>query len=556
MTESTFKTKRKTALLLLAAILLPLPALLIGIREADVTRHMEALTLETSQETWLRQHSGEKDAWLTPSRNGVPRIRKPPAAVWMNMLAWTGANPENSDPTDLIYRGRLLGIGFALLTLGAIFWIGFQLGGAKLGFGAALVAGSTHALLDQARIDSYDTQLMAWCALAVACGLKAILGKKSQPWFIVAAGIAAALAFLTKGPISLIHTALPLLAMAMVTPGRKADATKSLFGILLTVLLLAAPWYIYLAVSQQEVVSTLFAEYRASRSEFQPPWYYLGLLGMVLPWTFWLVNGLFTPFAKQNREIKTKLLLPWAWFVAVFIAMSIPGAKQQRYIIPILPAVGLLTANAWLRADFRLRGLRILRSIHWGALLTASLLLPLYMFMQPRLLRQGTIKDFDFPGIDPALVIPASLFLTAIALCGYILHRKGRKIAAMVVTAAWMVLSFTLAYHYYVKSYHSVYPQKPDCVRVAQTVGDATLYYLDSPRPPKVSPEEKFMLYTRRIYPPIKAARLPKTKPRFIMTRQTEEQQQLVENLDYRHVFDFHDGRLPRSLYTRPSLTE
>ncbi len=79
-------------LLILSASLAPM-LVQLGLR--GPRGWMESVVVLSSQETWLRQHAGESQAWLIPTKNGVPRIVKPPLVVWMNMLAWVDLDPES-----------------------------------------------------------------------------------------------------------------------------------------------------------------------------------------------------------------------------------------------------------------------------------------------------------------------------------------------------------------------------------------------------------------------------------------------------------------------------
>lgn len=539
----------RTAWLLLAALLLPLPALLIGQVDSDSTRHMEALTLATSQETWLRQHAGEENAWLLPSRNGHTRVRKPPGCVWLNLLAWTGLTPGESSPDELILRSRLLGIALALTMLAASFWIGCQLKGPTLGLAAALVLGSMHAFLDQARVASYDTHLMAWCAVAIACGMAGLRGGRRSTSYIMLSGLALGMAFLSKGPVALVHTVLPLSAMALSIAHKRGAALKTLLGALLVAATLALPWYIYLIHSQGDALATLFGEYRAERSEAQPPWYYLGLLAMALPWTLWLLAGIFAAIRKHGR--RREFVTPLAWLGVVVLLMSIPAAKQQRYIVPVMPAAALTAAAAWLNADFMRRGARILRRAHWTLLMLASLLLPAYMLLQKRLIAEGLIDQPDFPGVPAAAALPGGLLLIALVAAGCILHRRGRAGAALAATAGWMILAFTFAHRYYSQSHHAIYEQKPDCARVLDAVGDDTLYYLEDDIGRKDSPDEKFLLYTRRIVPPVRADGFGSFDGEYVMIIRSDAKRAVMEAAGFEPLFDFDDGRASRALYHR-----
>jgi 4-amino-4-deoxy-L-arabinose transferase-like glycosyltransferase len=56
----------------------------------------------------------------------------------------------------------------------------------------------------------------------------------------------------------------------------------------------------------------------------------------------WLIGALFQPWVRAKGERRRHLLIAWLWFLGLLIVLSIPGANQQRYLLPIMPAVGLL----------------------------------------------------------------------------------------------------------------------------------------------------------------------------------------------------------------------
>ena len=105
------------------------PPLCVRVGEPAPVRIMESLSFLTSQETWLRLHQGESSAWRMPSWNGAPRVQKPPMLVWMNLLAWSGLEPDTAGVDRLTHRARAVAVGFALLALAATYGAGMTLGG-------------------------------------------------------------------------------------------------------------------------------------------------------------------------------------------------------------------------------------------------------------------------------------------------------------------------------------------------------------------------------------------------------------------------------------------
>ena len=101
--------------------------------------------------------------------------------------------------------------------------------------------------------------------------------------------------------------------------------------------------------------------------------------GLVVPWTIWLIAELSQPFVSTTRLPRKRLLIPWIWFTWLFVMFFIPGAKQQRYILPIVAPVALLVTQAWYEQHCAAREGRDLtgphlRHPHWAAMSLCSVL--------------------------------------------------------------------------------------------------------------------------------------------------------------------------------------
>lgn len=538
--------------LALGVVLACLPACLVKIERNHTRYHMEALTFVTSQETWLRFQRGEREAWRRPTWNGELRVNKPPLTVWVNFLAWAGLS--ESDPIDvLVARARLAGVAATAAALLSIFWIGWQLGGARLAWSAALATGSMFLLIRQTRIAAYDTHLVGWSTLAVAAGLAALRAERLGPRAILAAALAAVGltgAILVKGPIALLLAALPLVAIGAVSPQRWPAVRRAL-SLAAIGAALAAPWYVYLLIQEGGVAAALYKEYRAERRVFQPPWYYLLLLGLTFPWSAWLVGGLARAW-QTRRERLERLLYPLVWLAVVFVALSLPGAKRQRYICPALPAAGLLAAAAWFDSTlYATRFGALLRRLHWSLLCATSVALGAFLFLQEALVRRGLLRGAEFP-VNPWLGVAAAGVLLGVALWGARLHARGRLAPAFLCSFLWMEAAATGLNFSYAQTRHGVYEQLPECRRVMETVGDAPLYYLKADAQLDVQPDAKFLAYTRRIVPPVPPeglVRLAGQKDKaFIVALDRSENLALLRKAGFEPLYLYRDGGAPRWL--------
>jgi 4-amino-4-deoxy-L-arabinose transferase-like glycosyltransferase len=543
--------KRAALLILLAA-----PPLFAGLGAADCEYHMEVMTLASSHETWMRMQS-DPNAWRIPSWNGAPRVNKPPLTVWINALLWRGLDPA-SDPVDaFVLRARLMTAGLALCTLFAIWRIGAQVHSGRFGWLAAAITGTSLLFLRNMRIATYDAYLLAFATLAIASAVYAMRPRepeRARSWSRligwVGCGACVAAAYLTKGPISLVMTVLPLACMIAATPAWRRHA----LGLALAVALagaLAAPWFLYILREVPAAVRALGAEYRAARDEFQPPWYYLGLIPLVAPWVVWLPAFWAQAIRRRIDWSAPAIRVAALWFLAIFVVMSIPAAKQQRYIIPILPAAGLLMAALFLGVGERERApwLGRLAAAHGWLLIAASALIGLFGLLHPLLLSSGALKQPEI-----ARLPPWSLAVLAVPLAG-IAHaalRDARRLDLERValrTALWMTVVATPLLYDYAHTHHGRYPQRGEVEAIMRLVGDRPLRYAETPELPDSyeAPDGKMLLYARRVIP--RWTNADGAPAGYLMAARHDGLHQELEQAGWRAVAEFHDGNLPRRLY-------
>lgn len=540
---------------LLLLLIIVAPPLFIGLGNADCEFHMEVRTIAASQETWMRQQH-DPHAWLMPSWNGAARVNKPPLTVWLNLLTWAGLDPATASVDQLVRRSRTVAAGLSLAALLAIVGIGTTLHSSRFGLLAAAVTGTSLLFLRNARLASYDTYLLAFSTFAIAAGLWALQCREKTPRrtpFLVgwtACGIAIAAAFLTKGPIALVMSALPLGLIALTGP-RKSLSVAGLVGALALSAILILPWYLFALSTVTAAGQIMGAEFRAERTEFQPPWYYLDLILFVAPWLLWL-PAYWIAAARRRYDVRQPAIrVPMLWFLAIFVVMSIPAAKQQRYIIPILPAVGLLIASAWqqIAAPRPQQWPKRLARTHSALLSLGAVLYALWGLGQSWLLSFGVLEQ---PGI--AKLPEWSFVLVAIPL--FVIAQIMRRVsveAAAWLTALWMAIAATPALYDYGFHHHSRYAHRAEVEAVAREVGSAPLYYATTPEwaTSKDWPAPAMLLYSRRMIP-LWTNTIPE-RGSFLMAKENEHADQNFRAAGWVPVSSFDDGNEPRRLYRAPN---
>ncbi len=553
-----------------AVILLCLLPLVWKAGVPDSTFHMEVMSLMPSQETWLRCQKGNPHAWIVPSWNGRPRLNKPPMLVWLNLLAWRGLHPESAAVDDLVRRARHLGAGLAGLGLASIYGMGRLLGGPPLAWRAALVAGTTLFFIRQGRLASYDTHLFAWASVAVVLVWRAAKsarpGVRQQPaaWALALLGGASlASAVLTKGPIAFLFVLVPLgTVFWAMGPPRKSSCMLVLL-MLAAALALASPWYVHVLHAFPGAGHVLLSEYRQARQNVQFPLYYFVLLALVFPWSFSLAGACGAFFSGSFRKaLARKDWIPLVWLLAVLLVMSLPEAKRERYVFPVLPALALLVAQGWLWLEARTRERsalagwpRFLLEVHLAVLLACSGAIALFPAAQDFLLERGLLKQIELPGLGWKTALPAGLVLLSLAAWAFMGTRARRFGTALALSALWMVMASTTVLNFYVHSHHGRYEGRAAAEQTARLSRDAGLFWLCLDPKSDTEPDQKFLLYSRRIIPriaPEDLRALVESDARVAVIAGTDETHgRLVAGLGLEPVLAFHDGRRKRILFLK-----
>jgi 4-amino-4-deoxy-L-arabinose transferase-like glycosyltransferase len=317
----------------------------------DVQRTQEARVLETAREMLER---GNLRDFIIPHLNGRVRLQKPPLAYWFTAASFSllGVND---------FSGRLPAALAAWLTVLLTFAV------ARRYFGARAAAFAAAALFGSVLFIRYGTlaETDIWTALFVTLAIDAMLrcleeGRAPRLtarfafWAHVSA-VAIALTVLSKG-LPALFPVLFLVAMCAIRRQWSLLARWLFCGAPLTVILLAAPWFIYITSSPEWKI--LIDELREmADASGHGGWFFIyfgDLLAGTAPWTGLTVLGVADAVRRARRD--PRLALTLVWFLAVFVPLCITPQKQKHYVMPALPPLAILTG--WMLD----RGVRLTRA--------------------------------------------------------------------------------------------------------------------------------------------------------------------------------------------------
>jgi 4-amino-4-deoxy-L-arabinose transferase-like glycosyltransferase len=286
------------------------------------------------------------------------RYKKPVGIYWMQAVAvktMQALHLPRAEVRIWVYRlPSLFGaIGAVLLT----YWAALAFVTRRGAVLAALMMCSCVLLSVEARLAKTDAMLLLTVVAAMGALARVYLSWQrgedpehppwSWPaifWTALAAGI------LLKGPLILMFAGLTIAALAILD--RNASwlwRLRPAWG-LMWMLVLVLPWFIAIywragnAFFADSVGGDMLSKLAAQESHGAPPGLYL-----VLFWiTFWPgapLAGMAVPAVwRARREPGAQFLL--AWLVPSWIVFELVLTKLPHYVLPLYPAIAILTAGA------------------------------------------------------------------------------------------------------------------------------------------------------------------------------------------------------------------
>jgi 4-amino-4-deoxy-L-arabinose transferase-like glycosyltransferase len=340
--------------------------------------------------------------------------------------------------TIWLYRlPSLFGAAGAVL---ATYWCALAFVGRRSAALAALMMAGSILLGAEARLARADAMLLFTVVAAMSVLARAYLfsrdDKIARPgwalltvfWTALAAGI------LVKGLVIVMIVGLTGLTLSIIDRSlRWIQALRPLYGVVwLGVLVL--PWFIAIyartgnAFLLDSVVhDTLGKIANSQESHGGPPGYYLVLFFA----TFFpgcILAGLAAPAVwAKRREAPVRFLL--AWLAPSWLVFELSVTKLPHYVMPLYPAIAILTAGA-VEAKLLYRRRWLKSQVIWW-------------FLAPVLLSITAVAGAI--AIDRNLVLSAWPFFAAAIVCGFLAWQlyddEGAERALMRATAATVLLS-------------------------------------------------------------------------------------------------------------------
>ncbi|GAB3832861.1 ArnT family glycosyltransferase [Hymenobacter jeollabukensis] len=303
-------------------------------------------------------HAG--GSWLLPTMNGELRLAKPPLPTWLvaAVMHLTGST------TDLGLLRLPSAVGACLLVLffralarrltppqdqGRTAWL------------ATVVLASSLLLLTAGR-DGNGWDIYAYCFMtgALAAAVRGLQSPTRGLGWFAGSGLLIGLSILSKGPVAPYGMLLPFL-VAYALRGERAALRRQWPGLLLMAVVglgVGGVWPLYVLsqhLSEASQVAHTESTSWANR-HVQPLWFYASFPAFMGLWALAAVATLAWPYAAPRIRPYAPYALLLAWVLATLVLLSLVPEKKERYLLPVLPPLSLLTAGLlryWLSEDRR-----------------------------------------------------------------------------------------------------------------------------------------------------------------------------------------------------------
>ncbi|MGQ9921119.1 MAG: phospholipid carrier-dependent glycosyltransferase [Desulfobacca sp.] len=293
--------------------------------------------------------------FITPQLNFLPYLEKPPLVYWLTALSFSifGANE---------WAARLVPALSALGGVGAVYWLANRLWGPNTALLAGLITATSGGYFLLGRILILDMSLT--CCLTWGLALAYAAWRNGARHYLCWAYMVLGLGVLVKGPVAVVLPVLIFLTWLVLEGGWRQWRRLWHPGGALLLGLLVLPWYLAVAWQNPEFGRYFFWEEHVQRflapriHAGQPVYYYVGVvLVALLPWSFllpWVWGASKAAEAASVAAADRRFLL--VWFGVIFVFFSLSRAKLFPYLLPGLPPLALLTAQALAGLDPAIQG--------------------------------------------------------------------------------------------------------------------------------------------------------------------------------------------------------
>jgi 4-amino-4-deoxy-L-arabinose transferase-like glycosyltransferase len=268
--------------------------------------------------------------WLIPQLHGKPYNDKPPFLYWLTALSYQAFGVHD-------WTARLPSAVATWLTVLIIYgWLCYSANW-RVAVIACTVLSTMAGFLVIGRMLLLDSVLTLFTTVSLCAGHIALTRCNSSELFWLVSAFCTGIGVLTKGPVAIILTTLPLALYQQLDRCCPKFSLRRWVLYFIASLTIAIPWYIYIGLQSDSFVTEFFWRHHVMRflkpyHHLRPWWFYFPILLLeLLPWLIWPATKV------PQKHFKGPLCFCWIIVISCFAFFSLSRCKLPTYLMPMLP---------------------------------------------------------------------------------------------------------------------------------------------------------------------------------------------------------------------------
>ncbi len=289
--------------------------------------------------------------WLSPTMNGEWRLEKPPLPTWIAALV------EIVFPDRIDMQRGMAGLFAVLLIVFSYKLARLIYRDRRFAFLSAIVLCTCYSVALMGRTVSWDIYCHAFMMGAVYYWVKMFRSDTALWKNACLAGVCMGLSFMSKGPVSFYALLLPFgVAYGCAFGFRLEGKVKALLLAVGIGLFIAAWWYVYLYVCQEDVLKAVIGKETSSWIYYNiRPWYYYWNFFLETSvWGLLLITSLLLPVWSKADLKRKEYLFFLIWLAGTILLLSFFPEKKKRYLFPAMIPASYLVGYLLLAWENRL----------------------------------------------------------------------------------------------------------------------------------------------------------------------------------------------------------
>jgi len=298
-----------------------------------------------------------KNEWVTPLIFGQPQFEKPPLTYWLIETAFKtwGESP---------FTARFFPAVFAALGVMAIYFLGLMgFKDERKAFLSAVVMATSAFFAGMGKTVFTDMIFTVFILGAFTMFVLSYTDRRREGIGFIGFYVFCALATITKSPLGFVIPQLAVILFLLYQ--RQINFLKSVWVPVGFVLFLgiALPWYLAMYHQYgQSFINEFFyndhwrrlleAEHRGNDHWF---FYPMTMVAGLFPWSLFLIAAWVDLFKRLKSSVTLIDYLSLSWILTVLVVFQSAHSKLASYILPLFPALALMTGNYLGNALFQIQ---------------------------------------------------------------------------------------------------------------------------------------------------------------------------------------------------------